>query len=194
MKDLLATIIRLIPAYISHFLALVFRPKRFVARLASRGELSVEKGLTFLGVSFVIGWMLTASHSGPQLFLELSKDAAFTLASVVGFGGAICLAWRVVGGRAALQRVFAIHLYYSGVVEVVMAATFLVIMGLIRSDGNLYQMVNDAATSGRWFSFLQDNQDWLLASRTVRSALLLLLVGVAVGRLGSSPDGEPIER
>jgi hypothetical protein len=92
---------------------------------------------------------MTASPTGPDHFLDLGKDAIFTLTSVLGYCGAICLAWRAVGRRAESQRVFTIHMDYPGIVEVLMAAFFLVIMGLIRSDGDLYKRVNDAATTGR---------------------------------------------
>lgn len=179
MRELLEKIIWLIPTYIENFLALVSGPKRFVANLVARRELSVEKGLVFLGLSFGVSWIITTSH---RLDLkELYAEAAFVLTYVGAYGAAICLAWRLVGGRAILQQVFAVHFYYSGIIKIVITTTFLVMMGLIRSDPHLYKKVNDAASSGTWFTFLRENEEWLVTNVNVRLAVVFLFVGLGTG-------------
>src|SRR5512136_2925139 len=115
MKDFLDTIIQLIPGYFSDLLGLVSGPKRFIADRLSREDLTMEGPLRFVAVSFMISWIIKAPLNRLDPIIELGTDGAFVLAYVVLYGGAICLSWRIVGGRAGLRQFFAIHFYYAGI-------------------------------------------------------------------------------
>src|SRR4030095_6762655 len=116
MKDLFEKLIGLVPAYFDALLPLVTGPKHFIAKRVSRDKSAMQKALVFLAVSFLIGWILKIPLSRKDNpLLELGPDGVFVLIYIMTYGAALCLAWRIAGGRAEIQRFLIIHFYYSGV-------------------------------------------------------------------------------
>src|SRR5512138_1938426 len=137
MKELLERVVDVIPAYVTDFLGLIAGPKRFISDRLDQEEPAIQGALVFFGASFAISWIIQAPLMQPDYPLQplsnLGTDAVFVLICGGAYGAAICLAWRLVGGKAGLSLFFVIHFYYAGVLLVIMAATFLVMMGIIRA-------------------------------------------------------------
>ena len=184
MKDLLQSISELGPAYLNDFLSLIQQPKRFAVGRATTRPLPIRDALVFLTLSFLLGWILKVSfsQSSPlQLAVEMPKDGAFTLAQVLAYGAAICLAWRAVQGRAELQTFFVVHFYYSGIFLMLMAVWFMFLMGIWRAfDPTLYAEMLKAACSGAMYSFIQQRLDQIIQSPAITPMLLAILGGMAV--------------
>src|SRR5215475_15364617 len=100
MNELLERIIRLIPSYLGSLLDVVRGPKHFIRGRLSHPEHQFENALIFLGISFVIGWVLKLSIDRKDPWIELLIGAGFILMVVLGYGLAVCVAWRAVRGHA----------------------------------------------------------------------------------------------
>jgi hypothetical protein len=119
-----------------------------------------------------------------NLSVKLASGAAFVLFYMALYGGAICLAWRIVGAGAPLKRFFSIHFYYAGVLKIIMSCLFLAMMGTIRAgDANLYEEIYDAVESGKYFLFLWENIDRLLSSSIYQLSISIGLIGFGCGLL-----------
>jgi len=179
MKDFLEKIIRLIPGYFSDLLGLVSGPKRFVADRLSRKDLTMEGPLRFVAVSFMISWIIKAPLNRLDPIIELGADGGFVLACVVLYGGAICLAWRIVGGRAGLKQFFATNFYYAGILMLLSALFYLASMGLLRAlDPGIYRELSDAVYGGGLASFVLENIDRLGQSTAFRFYMVLQVIGL----------------
>jgi hypothetical protein len=110
--------------------------------------------LVFLSVSFLVGWVLTASFIRKEPFLELASDAAFVFCYVMAYGAALYLAWRMVKGRAAASRFFAINFYYAGVLKLIESGWFMAMVGVLRAlDPDFYERFMNSAHSGNSGAF-----------------------------------------
>jgi len=178
MKDFLEKLITLVPAYFSDLLNLMSGPKRFARSRLSGKALSMEGPLRFIGVSFMISWIIKAPLNRLDPIIELGTDGAFVLAYVALYGGALCLAWRIVGGKGGLKQFFAIHFYYAGILLLIMACFYLAAMGLLRAlDPLLYRDLYAAAYSGSLPSFVLQDLDRLWQSQGYRFSLILQILG-----------------
>ena len=182
MKDFLEKIIRLIPGYFSDLLGLVSGPKHFVADRLSREDATMEGPLRFVAVSFMMSWIIELPLARSDPIVQLAVDGAFVLAYVLLYGAVLCLAWRIVGGRASLKQFFAIHFYYAGMLLLITACFFLATMGLLRAlDPGLYGEVYGAAYSGNLPSFALQNLDRLWHSSAYKLSLALQVLGLVSG-------------
>jgi hypothetical protein len=182
MWDALEKIIGFVPTYVVNLLALVQGPKRFVAERLSKNESQLENALAFLTVSFLIGWILKASFSREEnLFIELGSDAVFVFVQVLAYGAAICLAWRIVKGRADFRKFFVIHFYYTGVLSIILGCWFMTIMGTLRAgDPDFYRELLDATYRGNIATFLLENAEKFQKSPVFLSFYLVWLVGLFI--------------
>ena len=97
--------------------------------------------------------------------LELAADAVFTLLGVMGYGAALYLGWRIVGGRAALQKFLTIHFYFAGILDLLKTAIYLGMMGTIRAfDPALYKEIYEAVFSGSFMGFTIKNSERMMAT------------------------------
>ena len=174
MNELIEKGLGLFPQYFRDLIALLTGPKRFVAgRLHEEGLF--ERSLLFLAFSYACGFILKAPTYSGNLMVELGAGAAFTLAQAVGFGIAIWLAWRAVGGRGTLGDSLVISFYYAGVIELLATFMYGSFIGTLRAgDASLYTRLLDAARNGTMVQLLLD-PDSLLDSRPFRIALLIAL-------------------
>src|SRR5215216_2683597 len=101
MNELFQKGLALFPQYFRDLIALLTGPKRFVAARLGEGDL-FERSLLFLAFSYLSGFILKAPTYSGNLSIELGAGAAFTLVQSAGFGMAIWLAWRAVGGGGTL--------------------------------------------------------------------------------------------
>ena len=178
MNALIEKGVGLFPQYFRDLIALLTGPKGFVAgRLREEGLF--ERSLLFLAFSYGSGFILKAPTYKGDLLVEFGAGAAFTLVQAVGFGIAIWLAWRVVGGRGTLGESLAISFYYAGVIELLATFMYVALIGTIRmGDVSLYTRLLESAHNGTIVQLLSDT-DRLLASRPFQLALLLELPFIA---------------
>jgi hypothetical protein len=154
VHELLERILRFIPSYLGNLLEVARGPKQFIRKRLSHQEHQFENALVFLGISFVIGWVLKLSMDRKNPGIELLIGAGFILMVVLGYGAAVLVAWRTVRGRADIQKIFTIHFYYSGVLILFTSCWFMAIMGILKAGSpQLYaNMMNSVNTgiAGHW--------------------------------------------
>ena len=96
------------------------------------------------------------------------------------FGYAVVLSWRAVGGKGSIARFFAIHFYVAGVLKLIMSATFMTIIGVLRmGDPSRYAEMNKALYVGNALWFIT-NADRLIEQPAWQIAMVLAVTGVAV--------------
>ena len=178
MNALIEKGVGLFPQYFRDLIALLTGPKQFVAgRLREEGLF--ERSLLFLAFSYGSGFILKAPTYKGDLLVEFGAGAAFTLVQAVGFGIAIWLAWRAVGGRGTLGESLAISFYYAGVIELLATFMYVALIGTIRmGDVALYTRLLEAAHNGTIVQLFSDT-DRLMASRPFQLALLMELPFIA---------------
>jgi hypothetical protein len=182
MNELLARIVRLIPSYLGNLLEVVRAPKRFIRERLSHPELPFENALAFLGISLVIGWLIKLSIDQKDPWMALLIGAGFILVVVLGYGAGLCIAWRAVGGRADVQKIFIIHFYYSGVLKLFTSCWFMTIMGIMKAESpEFYGNLMTSVKSGNlFFMFDPANQNAFLQARgllwTVYGGMIALAV------------------
>lgn len=148
MQEALERILGYIPTYLRTLPDIVSTPKRFIREQFSQGERQLENALVFLGISFLIGWVLKSSF-GDHSFIELATDAAFLLIEVLAYGTAVLLVWRIVQGRAQTQKIFITHFYYSGVLSLLYSCWFMLSIGAMRiGNPALYKLLFDNIHKG----------------------------------------------
>jgi hypothetical protein len=176
--NLLEKVVAIGPGYLSDLLSLIQQPKRFVASRVSKDPVLIRDALAFLTISFALGWIVKMSFLRSAPWLEVLPDAAFVLMEVLAYGAAVCLAWRVVQGRAELQKIFVIHFYYSGVFLLLMAVWFMLLTGIMRSaDPVFYAAYMEAIHSGTLLSFVQERE----VQATQSPAAIPTALGVIAG-------------
>ena len=174
MNPLVEKGLALFPQYFRDLIALLTGPKQFVGKRLLEAGL-FERALLFLAFSYAFGFILKAPTYTGNLGIELGTGAAFTLVQAVGFGVAIWLAWRVLGGRGTLADTLVISLYYAGVIELLATLMYGSFIGTLRAlDEPVYERILDAAHNGRMLQLLLE-ADRLLDSRGLQLALLTFL-------------------
>jgi hypothetical protein len=174
MNALVEKGLALFPQYFRDLVALLTGPKQFVAaRLVEPGLF--ERSLLFLAFAYASGFVLKAPTYTGNLAVELGVGAAFALVQAVGFGIAIWLAWRTVGGRGTLGDSLVITFYYAGVIELLMTFMYVSFIGTLRAgDVSLYTRVLEFAHTGKMVQLVTEG-DRLLESRALQVALLMML-------------------
>ena len=178
MNALIEKGVGLFPQYFRDLVALLTGPKQFVAgRLHEEGLF--ERSLLFLAFGYALGFTLKAPTYKGDMLVEFGAGAAFTLAQAVGFGIAIWLAWRAVGGRGTLGESLAISFYYAGVIELLATFMYVILMGTIRmGDVSLYTRILESAHNGAIVQLFPDAER-VFASGAFQLAMLLELPFVA---------------
>ncbi|HSJ13476.1 MAG TPA: hypothetical protein VK939_03620 [Longimicrobiales bacterium] len=178
MKDILDKLARALPAYLGSLLELLAGPKRFVAKkLEEEGRLT--NALIFLAVSAALAFLLKLPLLKGDVWLELGAAAAFTFLIWFGFGAAIWLAWRIVGGRGGLEGTLVISFYFAGVIELLLACAYLGFIGTLRAaDPAAYQTMLEALSNGRFLALAADPAGPLQSTggRLAISIAMLLVV------------------
>jgi hypothetical protein len=131
----------------------------------SSDELRLTDALLFLAISFVIGWGLEISFLKQNPLIDLASSAIFFMFSVMTFGGAVCLAWRLVKGAADINKFFVIHFYYAGVIKLIMACTVMAAIGVLKAfDHQLYEEFMNATYQGQNMNFMIRNSERFIKS------------------------------
>jgi len=168
----------LFPQYFRDLIALLTGPKQFVAGRLHE-EALFERSLLFLAFSYASGFILKAPTYKSDMLVEFGAGAAFTLAQAAGFGIAIWLAWRAVGGRGTLGESLAISFYYAGVIELLATFMYVTLIGTIRmGDVSLYTRLLESARNGTIVQLFSD-ADRVFASRAFQLAMLIELPFIA---------------
>jgi hypothetical protein len=175
VKELLERLVTLVPAYFADLLRLTTGPKRFL----SKRTRTWTDGLLFLAVSFLLTFVMQLPLSRTDPLLEGAAEAAFVLGYVVLYGYAVFFSWRAVGGRAPIERFFAIHFYVAGVLKIIMSVTFMIVIGVLRmADPAAYEEMNKAVYAGNALWFVT-NADRLIDQPAWQSAMAITLIGLS---------------
>lgn len=180
MKDLLEKIIRLIPAYLDEFFSLVSGPKRFMATKIQNNELTIDKALIFMVVSFSIGWILEVSWLRRDPLLEFGADIIFIFIYTLMYGVALYIAWYIVGGRSEFKKFLTIHFYFSSIIKLLFSFTFLGMMGAFKIiDPILFKDFIDSIYNGTNFTiFLRENPEILSVNIGFKISMLIFCLGM----------------
>jgi hypothetical protein len=171
---------RLIPIYLSNLFRLIAGPKRFIAECLASNKSPVQDALAFCAISVLIGWLLELQWMQFASMLDLARDGAFFLIWTIVFGGALYLAWRLVGGKCEIHKFLTISVYYAGVLKLMMSILFLAILGTMRAaDPLLYTNLVTAVSNGTFVLFLQNHQEQLLSSPGYQWSVWIQLPGFA---------------
>jgi len=175
VKELLERLATLVPAYFADLIQFTAGPKRFLARRTR----TWNDGLIFLALSFLLTFVLQLPLSRTDPVLQAATEAAFVFGYVVLFGYAVLLSWRAVGGKSPIERFFAIHFYVAGVLKLILSATFMTVIGVLRmGDPSTYAEMNKAIYSGNALWFVT-NADRLAQQPVWQIAAALAVTGVA---------------
>src|SRR5215831_202648 len=124
MAELIWKILAYLPQYFLDLGRLCIAPKSFIAERDVNSNKTFADSLLFLGLSLVLGTLIGApiDHlAGKELSSALGSITVLnSLAAILG-ALAICIAWRIVGGRARARGIFASFCYFSGVVFIIFA-------------------------------------------------------------------------
>jgi hypothetical protein len=177
LKELLTWLARRVSEYPGDLLGLASGPKRFVAgRLVQRERW--QTGLLFFALSFLLTFAIGLPFAGTSPLRELASDAAFATAYVVLFGLATFFAWRLLGAKAPIQEFLLIHFYLAGVLKLILTATFVVAMGVLRGgDPGLYRDVAAAAASGDFLGLASHVGELFTGHPALRVAMLVVSAG-----------------
>jgi hypothetical protein len=174
MKDLLDRTIALIPHYITDITDLISGPKCFLLQRTENGASHLADSLLFLALSFVISWFLDLSFLDRDPFIQIGEDLSFFAFGVMAFGAALCLAWRLVKGRAEIKVLFVIHFYYAGVLWLMMALSAMAALGVLRAtDAQLYEDYREAVAQGQILHFGLNNYERLHKSNAYMPVLVV---------------------
>jgi hypothetical protein len=174
---LLTRLLGLVPAYVSDLLGLTSAPKRFIADQLARQKSRWQEGLLFLTFSFMLTFAIELPLVGASPLLELASDTAFVIAGTVLFGYAGYVAWRMVGATATIQQFFTVHFYVAGVLKLMMTATYVGLLGVLRAgDAALYQELTAGMAKGDMLRFLRD-ADRMVGEHPAWRVALLVAVG-----------------
>ncbi len=131
MLDLVKTIAKFLPTYLTSVIALLTRPKTYIDRRNRTNEY-LEDSLLFAGVSACISLLLT-----PRLFLPdgdiiESLGTRLVVGLVMAFSAAamIAAACRLVGGKAPFMQFLVTYLYMSGMTAILSSALFFLAFGI----------------------------------------------------------------
>ena len=175
MHEALERVFGHIPAYLRTLSDIVPNPKRFVQHQFSQGDRQLENALVFLGISFLIGWVAKSSF-GDRSLMDLATDAVFLFIGILAFGLVLCLVWRMVKGRAPIQRLLIVHFYYSGVLYILYSCWFLITIGVVRvGNPAFYKLLMDNIHHANMKPFTQ--QESVTAISLSPGFLIAFLVG-----------------
>jgi hypothetical protein len=131
--------------YFVSFLQLVAGPKAFLAKELEEPRRALKSATLFLFACYVFGFLLTAPLPSKSLLTDFFVGMAFVLSTVLVFGVAVYVSWRLVGAKAPLYEFLTIHFFCSGVLQLLEKVTFLTHWGLFR-----------ALSDPEWFARVQD--------------------------------------
>jgi hypothetical protein len=181
VKDLLEKLVTLVPTYVGDFLRLTSGPKQFLTERVSSGEAKWADGFIFLAISFVLAFLmgipLASGDADPVL--DLASEGVFVLIYVMLFGYAVYLSWRVLGRVAPIQLFFVIHFYVAGVLKLILTATFLAAVGVLRVGDPALSAEMLRETSAGHMLWWTTNAPRLLASPAMQICVFVFLAGAA---------------
>lgn len=178
MKDILDRILSYFPSYIGDIALLAIGPKRFMEQQRSIEDRSLEKPLTFLGISLALCFVLQASLPPRREFwADAGPHGLLYLIGTIALAAVVRLSWRVVGGRATFQQVLRITCYYCSVVLLGVVITNLCYLGILRLfEPRLYELLFATAERVDWRTFVAADP---LSSVSFVVAMLIQSVGYA---------------
>jgi hypothetical protein len=147
-------------------------------RRLTQHESTFEGGLRFFAICFGITFVLKLPLQTRNTFYELVTDAPFISAQVLLFGFAVYFAWRIVGAKASIDRLFTIHFYLAGVLKMFESSAYLMIRGILRSDPALSKELISTASNGNILSMLS------VVERSLKNPvwqLVVIVQGIGLG-------------
>jgi len=181
MVELIKQVLAIIPTYFQELVSLVSGPKRFIAELDSRRELTIKKSLIFLAISFFIVSVLHIPLTQGDLLNDLAASSIFTLLNVSAHACVMYWAWRLVGGSAPLGKILPVYFYYAGVIELIMMVTYLVAVGGMKTaDPAGYRQIIEAILAESVLEYFRQHGEELLARPALLVGGLIVVAGFGV--------------
>src|SRR5262245_21982495 len=181
--DIFKELFAAIPNYADDFIKLVSGPKRYFNELLNRRELSLKRSLIFLAVSFLIVETLQLPlMKSEEAQHRIAASAVFTLLHAALGGFVLLAAWRIVGGKAPAQQMLSLYFYIWGVVDLLLAITYVTTRGSLRFfDPTLYDKFISASEGGDLHKLLEEvlQQDAATQAR-VFPVFVVFIAGAAV--------------
>ena len=167
-----------ISGYLSDLLGLTSGPKRFLAGRLARQESRWQEGFLFFASSFVLTIAVSLPLVGANPLRELASDTGFVIGSAVLFGYAVYVAWRLVGAKAPIRQFFTVHFYLAGVLKLMMTATYVFMLGVLRAgDPALNREVMAWVADGEMLRLLSAGDRMLAESGAWRVAIFVAAAG-----------------
>jgi len=170
MNDLIKLIFAQIPKYITNFVNLISRPKRFVRERNQIDDESLTEALTFLGITFVLSLIITSPlrSEGVNLWQHVAARGLLIVIAVTVNAAVLRLSWRLVGGKADFLKFFIPFCYFYAIGNVFLDVTHLLALGVAKFwDPEFYQLIVEHF---RKKSFLQSSEAEAFATRILADA------------------------
>lgn len=121
MKELINNIILYLPSYILTFLRIVVAPKRTIAELNKGYKNDLQNALIFLGATIVLASILGLSFFPTRRGILEFLGIELTLVIFEGiiYSAVVWFSWRIIGGRAPIERFATIYCYVGSIIIVV---------------------------------------------------------------------------
>ena len=124
--------------FVTDFLQLAGFPRGFVTERVEGKVLGLANSILFFAVSILIGWMLEVGSVHEKLWRHLAESLVFSFGLATAYGGAISLAWWIVRGKADARKMFTVHYYYWGMMQIFMAAWFMAVIGAVQAGDSVF--------------------------------------------------------
>jgi hypothetical protein len=167
--------------YLAKFVQLVVGPKAFLAGELENPQRAWKDATLFLLLTYCFGFLLTLPLPSKNPIMDFVVEAAFVLFTVLVFGIAVYVSWRLVGATAPLQMFLTIHFFCAGVLNLVQKTTFVALWGLMRllSEPAWFAQLKEtlfcSADLGSLHPLLAGN------ARVLPALFLVVFTGVAIG-------------
>ncbi len=113
MKDLIEKILKYLPQYFLDLGSVFLGPKRFIAAKNVDTDEAFGDACLFFGISMTLLFVLQAPRkpANEEFWSYAGAEFGSILIGLILAGGAMCVAWWVVGGRASGRSIFVTYMY-----------------------------------------------------------------------------------
>ncbi|HEX8894264.1 MAG TPA: hypothetical protein VF783_13115 [Terriglobales bacterium] len=119
MKELIEKLIAAIPAYVRQMIELLRNPREFIEKIDLDSDDALKEALMFLAISFALVFIAEIQLLPQKQNKEILFGVSAVLAAVSFTASVLLLlvSWKIVGGKAYLQKVHHRFLLLHGCLE-----------------------------------------------------------------------------
>ena len=152
MKDIVEQILGYLPKYLPEFIKVFAGPKSAISARNQGNPDDLKQALIFFGVSFFLIFpfqraLLPSQH---EFWAHIAQSVAIVFFVGLASAALIRLAWRVLGGKAPLEKFIVVYCYFSGVILIISMFSTLIPLGALKT------FYPDSYTSLKIVFFSQD--------------------------------------